>query len=259
MIPTGLTGRVIIVTGGASGIGKATTLAFAREGCRVSVWDVEDRGEICASACSEAGGEGWYQRVDVTNPEVVEQAVREVVSRWGGIDVLINNAGIIRDAQLVRFKEGQILGRMTNDQWHAVLGVNLTGVFYCTRAVAPVMIQQRRGVIVNAASVVGLYGNFGQTNYAATKFGVIGVTKVWARELGRFGIRVNAVAPGFVKTEMVAAMPEKVLESTVAHTPLGRLGEPEDIAQAYLWLASDAAAFVTGAVISVDGGLVLGT
>lgn len=259
MIATGLSGRVIVVTGGAAGIGKATGLAFAREGCRVVVWDVDELGEICASACWEAGGEGWYQRVDVTNPEAVEQAVSEVISRWGGVDVLINNAGIVRDAQLIRCKDGQIFGRMTDDQWHMVLGVNLTGVFYCTRAVAPVMIRQRRGVIVNASSVVGLYGNFGQTNYAATKFGVIGLTKVWARELGRFGIRVNAVAPGFVKTEMVAIMPPKVLESVIAHTPLGRLGEPEEIAQAYLWLASDAAAFVNGAVISVDGGFVLGT
>ncbi|MCS7182647.1 MAG: beta-ketoacyl-ACP reductase [Thermoanaerobaculum sp.] len=259
MIATGLTGKVVIVTGAAAGIGKATALAFAREGCRVAVWDVNPQGEEVAAACTAAGGEGRFFAVDVASGEAVEQAAGEVVALWGGVDVLVNNAGIVRDAQLVKYKDGQVLGQMTDAQWDAVIGVNLKGVFHCTRAVAPVMIRQGRGVILNASSVVGLYGNFGQTNYVATKAGVIGMTKVWARELGRYGIRVNAVAPGFVKTEILAAMPAKVLEEMVNHTPLRRLGEPEDIAQAYLWLASDAASFITGAVLSVDGGLVVGT
>jgi 3-oxoacyl-[acyl-carrier protein] reductase len=259
MIQTGLAGKVAVITGGASGIGKATALAFAREGCRVAIWDVNPRGEEVASACHQAGGEGRFFSVNVAQAAEVEAAAREVAELWGGIHVLVNNAGIVRDAQLIRVKEGQILGRMSDQQWEEVLGVNLSGVFHCTRAVAPFMIQQREGVILNASSVVGLYGNFGQTNYVATKAGVIGLTKVWARELGRFGIRVNAVAPGFIHTDMVAAMPAKVLEEMVAHTPLKRLGQAEDIAQAYLWLASEAAAFITGAVLSVDGGLVVGT
>jgi 3-oxoacyl-[acyl-carrier protein] reductase len=140
-----------------------------------------------------------------------------------------------------------------------VIGVNLKGVFNCTQAVAPIMIRQGSGVILNASSVVGLDGNFGQTNYVATKAGVVGMTKVWARELGRYGIRVNAVAPGFIATEMTQAMPEKVLAQMSQHTPLGRLGQPDDIAQAYAFLASDAAGFISGAVLRVDGGLVLGT
>ncbi len=259
MIATGLAGKVVIVTGGAAGIGKTTALAFAGEGCRVAVWDLDARGEEVAAACQKAGGEGRFFRVDVSQKAQVEDATAQVVALWGGVDVLVNNAGIVRDAQLVKFKEGQLVGSMTDEQWEAVIGVNLCGVFNCTRAVAKVMVPQGRGVILNASSVVGLYGNFGQTNYVASKAGVIGMTRVWARELGRYGIRVNAVAPGFVKTEMLAAVPQRILDEMVSHTPLRRLGEPEDIAQAYLWLASDAASFVTGAVLSVDGGLVVGT
>jgi 3-oxoacyl-[acyl-carrier protein] reductase len=171
----------------------------------------------------------------------------------------VNNAGILRDGQLVKYKEGALTGMMSDEQFDAVISVNLKGVFVCTRAVAPRMIQGGGGVILNASSVVGLYGNFGQTNYIATKAGVIGMTRVWARELGKYHIRVNAVAPGFIATEMVKAMPEKVLQTMLDHTPLGRMGRPEDIANAYLWLASDAASFVSGAVISVDGGVVTGT
>ncbi|MFZ5805005.1 MAG: 3-oxoacyl-ACP reductase FabG [Acidobacteriota bacterium] len=259
MIATGLAGKVVVVTGGAAGIGKATALAFAAEGCRVAVWDVDPRGEEVAAACQNAGGEGRFFRVDVTQASEVEEATSQVVSLWGGVDVLVNNAGIVRDGQLVKFKEGQLVGTMTDEQWEAVIGVNLRGVFNCTRAVAKVMVPRGRGVILNASSVVGLYGNFGQTNYVASKAGVIGMTRVWARELGRYGIRVNAVAPGFVKTEILASMPQKVLDEMVQHTPLRRMGQPEDIAQAYLWLACDAASFVTGAVLSVDGGLVVGT
>jgi 3-oxoacyl-[acyl-carrier protein] reductase len=173
--------------------------------------------------------------------------------------VLVNNAGILRDGQLVKYKDGAVAGLMSDEQFDAVINVNLKGVFVCARAVVPHMIAGGGGVILNASSVVGLYGNFGQTNYVAAKAGLIGMTRVWARELGKYQIRVNAVAPGFIATDMVRSMPEKILESMRDHTPLGRLGEPEDIADAYLWLASDAAAFVTGAVISVDGGVVTGT
>ena len=234
--------HVVIVTGGAAGIGRATAERFEAEGARVVVWDVTAEPKI-----------------DVTNREQVERAVDGVVEQYGRVDVLVNNAGIVRDAQLVKWKDGAVAATMDDAAFDAVINVNLKGVFVCTRAVVPHMIRAGGGVILNASSIVGLYGNFGQTNYAATKAGVISFTKTWARELGRYGIRVNAVAPGFIATEMVKAMPPKVLESMAAKAPLGRMGEPDDIANAYAWLASDAARFVSGAVLSVDGGLVLGT
>ena len=195
----------------------------------------------------------------MTDATGVDAAVQDVVERWGKIDVLVNNAGITSDAQIVKWKEGAVASTMTEQAFDAVIAVNLKGVFLCTRAVIPHMIKAGSGVILNASSVVGLYGNFGQTNYASTKAGVIAMTRTWARELGRYKIRVNAIAPGFIATEMVRAMPEKVIQSMVSHTPLGRMGEPNDIADAYVWLASDAATYVHGAILSVDGGIVLGT
>jgi 3-oxoacyl-[acyl-carrier protein] reductase len=250
MIETGLANKVVIVTGAAAGIGKATARRFAAEGCRVASWDV-------------AGGEeetgGLFQKVDVTSAASVNAAVEEVMGHWGAIHVLVNNAGILRDGQLAKVKDGALTATMSDEQFDAVIAVNLKGVFTCTRAVTPHMIQSGGGAILNASSVVGLYGNFGQTNYVATKAGVIGMTRVWARELGKYKIRVNAVAPGLIATDILKSMPEKILEGMRAHTPLGRMGQPEDIANAYLWLASDAASFVTGAVISVDGGVVTGT
>ena len=185
--------------------------------------------------------------------------MKAVVERWGRVDVLVNNAGILRDAQLVKWKDGEVAATLSDAAWDAVIGVNLKGVFHCTRAVVPHMIEGGGGVILNASSVVGLYGNFGQTNYVATKAGVVGMTRTWARELGRYKIRVNAVAPGYVATEILKAMPQKILDTMVEHTPLGRIGTPEDIANAYLWLASDQASFVTGHCLSVDGGVVVGT
>ncbi len=257
---SGLQGKVVIVTGGAAGIGRATSLRFAHEGARVAVWDVDsERGEALVPELEAAGGEALFAKVNVASAEEVEAAVAAIVERWGGVDVLVNNAGIVRDSQLVKFKDGEVKSTMSEEQWDAVLGVNLKGVYLCTRAVTPHMIRAKGGVILNASSVVGLYGNFGQTNYAATKGGVITMTKTWSRELGRYGIRVNAIAPGFIATEILKAMPQKVIDNMVAHTPVGRMGEPEDIAEAYAWLASDRARFVSGTVLSVDGGLVLGT
>jgi 3-oxoacyl-[acyl-carrier protein] reductase len=185
--------------------------------------------------------------------------VDEVVARYERIDVLVNNAGVLRDGVLVRVKDGQLVKQMPEADFDLVISVNLKGVFNCTQAVAPVMIRQGGGVILNATSVVGLDGNFGQTNYVATKAGVIGMTKVWARELGRSNVRVNAVAPGFTATDMVTAMPQNVLDGMKGRTPLGRLGEPRDIANAYLFLASDEASFITGETLRVDGGIVVGT
>ncbi|MFI5173550.1 MAG: beta-ketoacyl-ACP reductase [Terriglobia bacterium] len=260
MIETGLKNKVVIVTGGSAGIGRATAHRFAKEGCRIAAWDVKEEG---ASALLEelksAGGEAVFQRVDVTDAAAVEAAVQTVIAQWSRIDVLINNAGITKDAQVVKWKDGAVASTMTEQAFDAVIAVNLKGVFLCTRAVVPHMIKAGSGVILNASSVVGLYGNFGQTNYASTKAGVIAMTQTWARELGRYNIRVNAVAPGFIATEMVKAMPEKVIQSMVSHTPVGRMGEPEDVADAYVWLASNAATYVHGAVLSVDGGIVLGT
>ncbi|HKE28630.1 MAG TPA: 3-oxoacyl-ACP reductase FabG [Bryobacteraceae bacterium] len=250
MIHTGLNNKTVVVTGAAAGIGKATAQRFAAEGCHVASWDVKE-GE------PEAGG--MFQKVDVTSTASVDAAVKEVMDRWGAIHVLVNNAGILRDGQLVKIKDGALASTMTDEQFDSVISVNLKGVFTCTRAVVPSMIQSSGGAILNASSVVGLYGNFGQTNYVATKAGVIGMTRVWARELGKFNIRVNAVAPGFIATDMIKGMPEKIIDAMRTRTPLGRMGQPEDIANAYLWLASDAASFVTGAVISVDGGVVTGT
>jgi len=257
---TGLAGKVVVVTGAAAGIGRATALRFASEGCRIAAWDVNDTGQDeFVRQLSAQGGGALFRKTNVCDAGDVEKAVQETVERWGGVDVLINNAGITRDSQLVKCKEGTLVGTMTDEQFDLVISVNLKGVFLCTRAVVPYMIRKGSGVILNASSVVGLYGNFGQTNYSATKAGVIAFARTWSRELAKYNIRVNAIAPGFIATEMVQKMPEKVIQTMLAHTPLGRMGKPEDVAEAYVWLASDAASFITGAVLSVDGGLVLGT
>jgi 3-oxoacyl-[acyl-carrier protein] reductase len=250
-----LNDKICLITGGAAGIGKATALRFAEAGARVIICDVDvENGKQVAT---QIGGD--YFEINVADRQQVQDWVDAVVATDGRIDVLVNNAGVLRDGLLVKVKDGQLVKQMSEDDFDMVISINLKGVFNCTQAVAPYMINQGGGVILNATSVVGLDGNFGQTNYVATKSGVIGMTKVWARELGRSNIRVNAVAPGFTATEMVKAMPEKILDGMRSRTPLGRLGEPRDIANAYLFLASDQASFISGAVLRVDGGIVVGT
>lgn len=249
--------KVCLITGGAAGIGKATAIRFAEEGAKVVICDVNE--EVGQAAVAEIGHGAVFYKVNVTDRAEVQAWVEDVVARFGTVDVLVNNAGITRDALFVKVKDGQLVKQMEETAFDLVVDVNLKGVFNCAQAVAPFMIKQGRGVILNASSVVGLYGNLGQTNYVATKAGVIGMTKVWARELGRFGVRVNAICPGFIATEMVAKMPEEVLAGMRAKTPLGRLGEPVEIANVYLWLASDEASFVHGATISADGGIVIGS
>lgn len=242
-----LENKIAIITGGTAGIGAATAILFAKEGAKVTVWGrSEKKGEEFVKKAAGEGLDIVYDRVDTADFEAVQAATKRVYERFGKIDILINNAGITRDST---FK------KMTVEQWNEVINVNLSGVFYCSKAVSEYMLAAGYGRIVNASSVVGLYGNFGQTNYVATKAGIIGMTKTLARELGRKGITVNAVAPGFIATDMVAAMPEEVLASMKAKVPVGRLGNPEEIAYAYLYLASDEAAYVNGATLSVDGGM----
>jgi len=247
MLP--LQDRVTIITGGARGIGKATANKFASLGAKIAIWDIDElAGQALVDTLKSAGNEARFYAVNTVDADACTQATAAVFSDFGRIDVLINNAGITRDSS---FK------KMTASQWQQVIDVNLTGVFNCTKAVHPYMAEAGFGRILNASSVVGLYGNFGQSNYAATKAGLIGLTKTWAREFGRHGITVNAVAPGFIATEMTATLPEAVLASIRERTPLQRNGQPEDIANAYAFLASDEASFISGTCLSVDGGLVM--
>jgi 3-oxoacyl-[acyl-carrier protein] reductase len=239
--------KVCVITGSAKGIGKVTALSFAKEGAKLvlSDFDVEAGAETLAEV-KAAGAEAIFAEVDVTKREQVENMFSKAMETFGRVDVLINNAGITMDGFLVKIADAQ---------WDKVISVNLTGVFYCTQTAAKIMIEQGSGCILNVSSVVGVYGNIGQTNYAATKSGVIGMTKSWAKELGPKGIRVNALAPGFIVSDMTAKVPQKVLDLMEEKTPLKRLGQPIDIANAYVFLASDEANFINGAVLGVDGGL----
>jgi 3-oxoacyl-[acyl-carrier protein] reductase len=249
--------KVALITGGAAGIGKATAKRFLEEGARVIICDVDQNaGEIVVE---QLGGKLSFDVIDVADRKAVQNWVEGIIAKFGRIDILVNNAGVLRDNQLVRVKDGELVKQMPEADFDLVIAVNLKGVFNCTQAVAPYMIKQGEGVILNATSIVGLDGNFGQTNYVATKAGVVGMTKVWARELGRYNIRVNAVAPGFILTEMVKQMPEKILEGMVARTPMRRMGQPEDIANAYVFLSSDEASFISGTTLRVDGAIVVGT
>lgn len=244
-----LQNKVAIITGGANGIGHATAELFLEEGAKVAIWDIdEQKGLQAVRQWQSRAYDCKFDRVDTTKLADVQGATQRAMDQYGKIDILINNAGITRDASMKK---------MSQEQWQQVIDVNLTGVFNCTKAITPHMEANGYGRVVNASSVVALYGNFGQTNYVATKAGVIGMTKVWAREFGRKGITVNAVAPGFIATEMVDTIPRAHLDSLESRTPLQRLGLPEDIAKAYLFLSSDEAAFITGITLSVDGGLTI--
>ncbi len=244
-----LENKVSIVTGGGRGIGAETAKKFASEGAIVVVTDVNESDiHETVEEITAAGGKAIGVVSNVADREQVSELIQKVVDQYGRLDVVVNNAGITADSTLVK---------MTEEQWDRVIDVNLKGVFNVGQAAAKVMKEQNGGVILNASSVVGLYGNFGQTNYAATKWGVIGMTKSWAKELGKNKIRVNAVAPGFIMTPMTEKMPEKVLDMMKGKSVLGDLGLPEDIANAYAFLASDEARFITGTVLSVDGGVVI--
>jgi len=241
--------QVVIVTGGADGIGKAASIRFASEGATVIIWDTnKEKGELLEAAIVADGNKAKFMAVNTSLWAEVEAAAKQVFETYGRIDILINNAGITRDSSLKK---------MAPEQWQQVIDVNLSGVFYCTKAVSEYMLSRQFGRIINTSSVVALYGNFGQANYVATKAGVIGMTKTLSRELGRKGITVNAVAPGFIATEMVAKMPESILQGMKDKTPVGRLGTPEEIAATYAFLASGEAGFINGAVISVDGGITI--
>jgi 3-oxoacyl-[acyl-carrier protein] reductase len=241
--------NVAIITGAGQGIGQATAVKFAQEGARVVVCDIKDASvQDTVQLINAAGGEAIGFVVDVTRKATITKMVDGVMARWGRIDTLVNNAGIVEDAQF---------RKMTDEQFDRVIDVNLKGVYNCTKAVVDIMLAQSSGCILNASSIVGIYGNFGQTNYAATKFGVIGMVKTWARELGRKGIRANAVCPGFIETPILSTMPEKIIRMMEERVPLGRLGKPEEIAATYAWLASSEASYVNGAVIEVSGGATL--
>jgi 3-oxoacyl-[acyl-carrier protein] reductase len=244
-----LQGKVSLITGAAQGIGLATALKFAQEGAIVIVCDVKPSAvDAAVQQCQALGAQSVGYVVDVTQRNMVDATVKAVLEQFGRIDVLVNNAGITQDARLQK---------MTLEQFDRVIDVNLRGVFHCAQAVTDAMVTQGSGVILNASSVVGIYGNYGQTNYAATKFGVIGFTKTWSRELGPKGIRVNAVAPGFIETPIISTIPDKVIQEMKDRVPLKRIGKPEDIANVYAFLASDEAAYINGTVIEVAGGLTL--
>jgi 3-oxoacyl-[acyl-carrier protein] reductase len=244
-----LDGKVAIITGAGQGIGAATALKFAREGALVAVCDLNAEAVTSVvDACREAGSAAVGFVIDVANRDAVTDMVASVLKQFQRIDILVNNAGITRDARLQK---------MTLQQFDDVIDVNLRGVFHAAQAVVDCMINQESGVILNASSVVGIYGNYGQTNYAAAKFGVIGFTKTWSRELGPKGIRVNAIAPGFIDTPILSTVPEEVLEKMRSQVPLRRLGKPEEIANIYAFLASDEASYINGAVIEASGGMTL--
>ncbi|MBM4762768.1 3-oxoacyl-ACP reductase FabG [Bacillus sp. B15-48] len=241
--------KVAIITGASGGIGEATAKKFAEEGAKVVLADL-NKGDLkrTAAAIHQFGGETIEFETDVTNRDQVAHLMSKTNAHYGRIDIVINNAGITKDARLEK---------MTEEQWDQVIDVNLKGVFNVAQAAAEVMKEQKSGVILNASSVVGIYGNFGQTNYAASKWGVNGMTKTWAKELGKYGIRVNAIAPGFTLTKMVDKMPDKVKDMMKSKSVLNRMGTPEDIANGYMFLASDEAGFITGTILNIDGGVVI--
>ncbi|MCI7330437.1 MAG: 3-oxoacyl-[acyl-carrier-protein] reductase [Selenomonadaceae bacterium] len=245
-----LDGKVALVTGASRGIGRAIALKLASEGAKVAINYAGNtaKAEAVTAEIEAAGGEAMLVQADVSDAAQVDAMVKTVAEAFGTIDILVNNAGITRDGLLMRMKE---------EDFDAVLNTNLKGVFHCTKAVSRLMMKKRYGRIVNMASVVGLMGNAGQTNYAAAKAGVMGFSKSAARELASRGITVNTVAPGCINTDMTAVLPDKVKEGMLQSIPLQRIGEPEDVANAVLFLASDLAAYITGQNVDVDGGMVM--
>ena len=242
-----LENKVAIITGGANGIGLAAVQRFIEEGAKVVIADFnEEQGKIVEAQFLEQGANVKFVQVNVADKESAIQMVKEAIAAFGKVDILVNNAGITRDASLLKLSE---------EDFDAVIDVNLKGVFNCTQAVVPVMIAVGSGRIINTSSVTGVYGNFGQTNYTASKAAVIGMTKTWAKELGRKNITVNAVAPGFVKTAMVEKMPPEVLGKMLQIVSLGRVADPREVANVYVFLASEEASFITGHTLHVDGGM----
>lgn len=239
--------KVAIVTGGAKGIGKTTVETFTAEGAKVVIWDMLDAaGEATAQELRDKGFDVSFMKANVTDGPAIEAAAKEVFEKYGKIDIIVNNAGITRDKSLLK---------MSFTEWQQVIDVNLTGVFNCTKAVVPYMVNQKYGRIICTSSVVGITGNFGQTNYVATKSAIIGMVKTWAKELAKNNITANAVAPGFIRTEMTDLIPEEVKAGIVAGIPARRMGDTKDIANAYLFLASDEAAYINGHCLSVNGGM----
>ena len=245
-----LSGKVALVTGARRGLGKSSAVALAQVGADIAVNDIpaaEDEAQAVAEEIRALGRKAIIAPADIVDASQVEAMIERVVGELGGLDILVNNAGIIRDAFLVR---------MTDEDWRQVIEVNLTGTFLCTRAAAK-HLTRSNGCIINVSSVVGIAGNIGQANYSASKAGIIGLTRTCARELGSRGVRVNAVAPGFIDSQMTQALPEKVRERVLSQIPLGRMGVGEEVAAVVVFLASAAASYVTGQVVCVDGGLVM--
>jgi len=242
-----LNNKVAIITGGARGIGKAAAELFAKEGATVIIWDLLEIGQETSEEIVKSGGKCTFMKVAVTDLEAIETAVSQIINEHQKIDILINNAGITRDKSFLK---------MSQEEWQSVIDVNLTGVFNCTKSVVPHMVEQKYGRIICTSSIVGISGNFGQTNYVATKAAIIGMVKTWAKEFGKHNITANAVAPGFIKTDMTDLMPQEVIDKMIAEIPSKRMGLPIDIANAYLFLASEDSSFINGHTLSVNGGMV---
>jgi 3-oxoacyl-[acyl-carrier protein] reductase len=245
-----LDGKVTIITGASRGIGRSVAIELAKAGAKVVINYAgnEAAAEEVKNIIVTAGGQAITMQADVSNTEAVDAMIKKTIDVFGRIDILVNNAGITRDNLLMRMKE---------EDWDAVMNINLKGIFVCTKAVSRIMMKQRYGRIINMTSVVGIMGNIGQSNYAAAKSGVIGFTKSMAKELASRGITVNAIAPGFINTDMTAVLTEQVKEELAGKIPAGRLGNPEDVAAAVAFLASDSANYITGQTLNVDGGMLM--